>query len=342
MSYRFNPPPGWPPVPPGWSPPAGWQPDPSWPPPPPGWQLWVTESESNAPEPLATAPQGDTRVWAIRPIGGGSRQPEREPARAARSLKGTWESTWARFRRLPMWAKILLVVLILALLPFLLVVGGLSAAAIGGTALFRGPLPRFGITRRATAGLVLVLGLISVFVGSAMAAAVFSPTAPTQSLQPTVAVPTSAPVTAAVPTTSPPVPGTTQPPTTRPPTIHPSKAPVTTRPPRPSTRPPAPPPALTVAIVSLPPTGQGSLATATAHTAPGANCTIDVEYKSGTSTAAGLYPKTASPSGAVSWTWMVGTRTTPGDWPVTVTCTRGDAVESDEQLLTVLDTGKPG
>lgn len=38
---RFNPPPNWPPVPPGWTPPAGWQPDPSWPPPPPGWPLWV-------------------------------------------------------------------------------------------------------------------------------------------------------------------------------------------------------------------------------------------------------------------------------------------------------------
>jgi len=39
---------------------------------------------------------------------------------------------------------------------------------------------------------------------------------------------------------------------------------------------------------------------------------------------------------------MVGTRTTPGDWPVTVTCTRGDAVQSDQQSLTVTDTGKPG
>jgi hypothetical protein len=43
---RFNPPPNWPPVPPGWTPPAGWQPDPSWPPPPPGWQLWVPEGSS--------------------------------------------------------------------------------------------------------------------------------------------------------------------------------------------------------------------------------------------------------------------------------------------------------
>lgn len=38
MTYRFNPPPGWPTPPPGWMPPPGWHPDPSWPPPPPGWQ----------------------------------------------------------------------------------------------------------------------------------------------------------------------------------------------------------------------------------------------------------------------------------------------------------------
>jgi hypothetical protein len=40
---RFNPPPGWPPAPEGWRPPAGWQPDRSWPPVPPGWRLWVEE-----------------------------------------------------------------------------------------------------------------------------------------------------------------------------------------------------------------------------------------------------------------------------------------------------------
>jgi hypothetical protein len=41
---RFNPPPNWPPAPPGWTPPPGWQPDPSWPPIPPGWQLWVPDA----------------------------------------------------------------------------------------------------------------------------------------------------------------------------------------------------------------------------------------------------------------------------------------------------------
>ena len=40
---RFNPPPNWPPAPPGWTPPPDWQPDASWPPVPPDWPLWVPE-----------------------------------------------------------------------------------------------------------------------------------------------------------------------------------------------------------------------------------------------------------------------------------------------------------
>ncbi|GFG71744.1 hypothetical protein [Mycolicibacter senuensis] len=40
---RFNPPPNWPPAPPGWAPDANWAPDPSWPPPPPGWPLWLDD-----------------------------------------------------------------------------------------------------------------------------------------------------------------------------------------------------------------------------------------------------------------------------------------------------------
>ena len=39
----FNPPPGWPKPPMGWTPPNGWKPDPAWPDPPPGWQLWIPD-----------------------------------------------------------------------------------------------------------------------------------------------------------------------------------------------------------------------------------------------------------------------------------------------------------
>jgi len=39
--WLYNPPPGWPAPPTGWTPTPGWQPDPSWPPAPPGWQFWT-------------------------------------------------------------------------------------------------------------------------------------------------------------------------------------------------------------------------------------------------------------------------------------------------------------
>jgi len=44
MAWRFNPAPGWPPAPEGWTPPPGWQPDPSWPPAPDGWPLWLDDA----------------------------------------------------------------------------------------------------------------------------------------------------------------------------------------------------------------------------------------------------------------------------------------------------------
>ncbi|APA99095.1 hypothetical protein NS506_05049 [Nocardia seriolae] len=45
---RFNPPPGRPPAPPGWTPPVGWQPDPRWPRPPAGWNFWIADNSPSA------------------------------------------------------------------------------------------------------------------------------------------------------------------------------------------------------------------------------------------------------------------------------------------------------
>jgi hypothetical protein len=64
-------------------------------------------------------------------------------------------------------------------------------------------------------------------------------------------------------------------------------------------------------------------ATLTISTTPGTNCSIVVHYKSGPSRAKGLVPKVASSSGRVSWTWRVGSNTTPGQWPIVVTCDKG-------------------
>ncbi len=91
-----------------------------------------------------------------------------------------------------------------------------------------------------------------------------------------------------------------------------------------------------VAIASLTsPVSRGGTASLAARTAPGAACTINVVYKSGPSKAASLGPKTASSAGSVGWSWTVGTRTTPGSWPVSVTCTKGAASASATRSFVV-------
>lgn len=98
----------------------------------------------------------------------------------------------------------------------------------------------------------------------------------------------------------------------------------------------APAAALSVRITKLTsPVARGGKATATAATAPGASCSIVVTYKSGPSSASGLGPKTASSTGVVSWTWTVGSRTTVGTWPVTVTCETDDEVASATKTFRV-------
>ncbi len=54
------------------------------------------------------------------------------------------------------------------------------------------------------------------------------------------------------------------------------------------------------------------------RTAPHAAATITVDYRSGPSHASGLGPRTSDAQGYVTWTWEVGTRTTPGYWPVVI------------------------
>jgi hypothetical protein len=118
----------------------------------------------------------------------------------------------------------------------------------------------------------------------------------------------------------------------------PSAPPAATSTPAATPRPTTPPTSgtLAVAITSLTsPIGRGSTATVGAKTAAGAACTVIVRYKSGPSTAAGLGPKTASASGTVAWSWTVSTRTTPGSWPVTVTCTSGGKTASATKSLVV-------
>jgi hypothetical protein len=65
------------------------------------------------------------------------------------------------------------------------------------------------------------------------------------------------------------------------------------------------------------PIRHGAYATLTVSVVPTATCSITVYYRSGPSHAAGLYPKRG---GRISWMWKVGTRTTPGRWPISVSC----------------------
>jgi hypothetical protein len=69
----------------------------------------------------------------------------------------------------------------------------------------------------------------------------------------------------------------------------------------------------------------GQTVTLNVRTGPSVYCTIEVDYKSGPSNAQGLSPKTSSTTGAVSWTWTVGARTTAGTWPITVSCGNNSA-----------------
>jgi hypothetical protein len=91
---------------------------------------------------------------------------------------------------------------------------------------------------------------------------------------------------------------------------------------------PAPQPAaaagLTVTKVSLTtPIKRGRPATIRVKTAAGARCSIVVTYKTGPSSAKGLNAKTAPSTGRLAWTWTVGSNTTPGSWPIKVSCKLG-------------------
>ena len=62
----------------------------------------------------------------------------------------------------------------------------------------------------------------------------------------------------------------------------------------------------------------GDEASVSVKTKPGARGTIEVDYSSGPSKAAGLGPKTADKSGNITWSWRVGTSTKSGNYPVII------------------------
>jgi hypothetical protein len=86
---------------------------------------------------------------------------------------------------------------------------------------------------------------------------------------------------------------------------------------------------LPISVVSLSsPVAPFDDATMEIQTKPGANCAISVLYKSGPSRARGLISQVADRKGRIGWRWRVGSNTTPGRWPIVVTCQKeGDTGE---------------
>lgn len=86
-----------------------------------------------------------------------------------------------------------------------------------------------------------------------------------------------------------------------------------------STITPSGPEEITIDVISLTsPIAAGKTASLTIQTLPGANCSISVYYKSGPSQAAGLGPQISDFSGKATWSWRVGSATTPGTWRISV------------------------
>jgi hypothetical protein len=111
------------------------------------------------------------------------------------------------------------------------------------------------------------------------------------------------------------------------PTPKPGKTakPVATAKPGPTAKPDPTAKPLSVNKVSL--TGsvsRGGTAKVTIKTDAHADCSIEVTYNSGPSTAAGLGDKTANDSGSVSWSWRVGSNTARGSYPIDIWCSKGE------------------
>jgi hypothetical protein len=80
---------------------------------------------------------------------------------------------------------------------------------------------------------------------------------------------------------------------------------------------------------------RNSTASVSIKTLAKASCSIEVDYKSGPSTAAGLGDKTASSTGVVTWSWKVGSNTTRGTWPIYISCELGSRSGSVATSFTV-------
>lgn len=83
------------------------------------------------------------------------------------------------------------------------------------------------------------------------------------------------------------------------------------------------------------PVARGAQAKVSIHTGPEGKCSIKVVYQSGKVSLPGLGAKTASGSGNATWKWIVPAGTTPGTYPVTVTCQSGGHSAKTTRKMTI-------
>lgn len=83
------------------------------------------------------------------------------------------------------------------------------------------------------------------------------------------------------------------------------------------------------------PVARGTQAKVTIHTGPEGKCSIKVVYQSGKVSLPGLGNKTANSSGNATWKWIVPANTTPGTYPVTVTCQSGGHSAKATKQMTI-------
>lgn len=83
------------------------------------------------------------------------------------------------------------------------------------------------------------------------------------------------------------------------------------------------------------PVVRGTQAKVSIHTGPEGKCSIKVVYQNGRVNLPGLGAKTANSSGNATWKWIVPANTTPGAYPVTVTCQSGDHVAKASRKMTI-------
>jgi Septum formation/Domain of unknown function (DUF4190) len=156
VGLRYNPPPGWPPPPRGFTPKPGWQPDPSWPPPPPGWQLWVNDDEPPAQARAGQAPPAQDWPGQAPPAGPGAAPGwAAEPTPGGRGYRGSGTGQTSG------WAVASFILGIFAVVPLSVIFGFVALQKIR----------RLGQRGKglAIAGLILSLVWVGVFVAASLA-----------------------------------------------------------------------------------------------------------------------------------------------------------------------------